>query len=400
MEREKHIIQELFLVVFEKDSNFDRSKCDGNFWHHITNCFINFEQDRKPFYQAVYGLGLTDVESILEKLENLYQPFLNQLAEEHVMGYSSQIVEDLTQNNLFFQERLSFYKTLEQVIKKTERKQLKEELSTLFDKYTFEIKEDDLVNAITKSERKALKEKMKTWDKEVKTEKTTTFNSSMDNQPKVIALNWLKYTVAACFIAIISIFVYNNLNPTITPTIDVVNDDDSQQKKDIHLSFELPESVLADVMTKTQLSEIIINEGLGFTNIKKEIKIIEHDYTYRKKSIINAIESYQKYMDSLLKVNKTTKENTIINEIKTKIEIFNNELSLINTKEKTYWLNNNELNIYQTANQLVVLYHEDVYYLKKNDYFYVLIPSQAPLPLKSIRDAKKVDELERILFNH
>ena len=65
MERETQIIQNLFMPVLQKDERFDASKCNTAFWEKITNEFIDFEIDKKPFYAAVYRLEFSEVEQVI-----------------------------------------------------------------------------------------------------------------------------------------------------------------------------------------------------------------------------------------------------------------------------------------------------------------------------------------------
>ena len=138
MEKEIQIIQDLFIPVLQKDERFDASKCDNTFWGEIVQEFIVYQQDSKPFYATIYSLGLAEPMKVIHKLENLQHSFLDQLAEENVLGYSSEGIVKLEQNNSFFKERVEFYKNLEKAIILSERKSIKSELPSMYDKYSNE----------------------------------------------------------------------------------------------------------------------------------------------------------------------------------------------------------------------------------------------------------------------
>ena len=204
MEKEIQIIQDLFIPVLQKDERFDVSKCDNTFWEKILQEFIVYQQDSKPFYATIYSLELAEPMKVIHKLENLQHSFLDQLAEENVLGYSSEGIVKLEQNNPFFKERVQFYKNLEKAIILSERKRIKSELPSMYDKYSFELDEKKLAQAIANREHKALRDKMKLWDKELLAEKeeeqVIELSANKTITKTLPLMSYIKYAIAACLV--------------------------------------------------------------------------------------------------------------------------------------------------------------------------------------------------------
>ena len=259
MEKEVQILQNLFIPVLQKDERFDASKCDGLFWNKITSEFINFELDKKPFYASIYSLELADAENIINKLENLQLTFLEQLAEENVLGYTSEVIVKLEETNPYFNEKLQFYKNLEKAIILAERKRIKSELPTMFEKYSFEMDENLLAMSIAKNERQSLRDKMKVWDEELiesnsdlhyiryslsREEKSLIFEEKND-KVKVISFSWIKYAVAACVVFGLGFWFYssqNEIDLPLNPVVTQPNGDNS--------SLDAPKPILVESFKK------------------------------------------------------------------------------------------------------------------------------------------------------
>ena len=159
------IVQSLLLPKLEKDASFDANQTNIAFWETFTTTFLDFERDAKPVYAAIYSLGMKDAEKIISKLDTIYISFIKELAENHVLGISSEAIDYLiTSKNSIFEKEVNFFTDLQNAITKVERKRIKTELPKTFDKLSFQLSDDAISLAITKKEREALKEKMNAWD--------------------------------------------------------------------------------------------------------------------------------------------------------------------------------------------------------------------------------------------
>jgi hypothetical protein len=412
MEREVQILQDLFIPVLRKDELFDASKCDGLFWNKITSEFINFEQDKKPFYASIYSLELADAEKIINKLENLQLTFLEQLAEENVLGNTSAVIVKLEQTNPYFNEKVQFYKNLEKAIILSERKRIKSELPTMFEKYSFEMDENLLAMSIAKNERQILRDKMKDWDEELiesnsdlhtiryslSSEKKSLIFEEKNDKVKVISFSWIKYAVAACFVLGIGFWFYtsqNEIDLPVNPVVTKPNEEDS--------SLQLPKPVLVESSKNTKLTDVLVNEGLGFSNTSKQIKIVTINNNERILSIYKAIEIYQNYIEKelLTSSDNDLKTKKVHAEIKKEIDALQLELDSLQTNQDTYLFDGKSLTLYdvEQTNITVVAYNKN-YYLKKGTNFYSLTKTDVPLKFSKVNENSLKDNLEQILFTN
>ena len=412
MEKETLILKEIFIPILQKDARFDESKYDSFFWNKLTAEFINFEQDKKPFYSSIYSLNLVNVEQVLNKLELLLNPFLDQLAELYVQGYSSNTTQKLSKVSHYFNERVLFYNNLKKAIFLSERKRIKSELPTMYEKYTFEIDEKQLVEAITKMERQTLRDKMKVWDEELiqsnsdlqdvkfslsSEEKLINFKEKNVNA-EVISFSWVKYAVAACFVLGLVFWFFTGQNQINVPD----NPEVTQPKKDNNL-LELPKPTLVESTTNTQITDVLVNEGLGFSSSYKQINIIKINNLERISSIQKAIKLYQNFIEKELFTSKSDdiKNYKLHFEILKKIEALQIELKSLKSKHNAYLFDGKALTLYDIEQtKITVLAFENDYYLKKGNEFYVLTKTNVPRLYIKVKDKALQNSLEHVLFSN
>lgn len=396
MEKEIQILHDLFILVLQKDERFDASKCDSTFWKKVVHEFIDYKQDSKPFDATIYSLDLADSDKIINKLENLQNTFLDQLAEEYALGYTSENVIRLEQNNPYFKERVEFYKNLEKAIILSERKRIKSELPAMFEKYSFEMDEKQLVQAITNKERQALRDKMKVWDEELlvenEEEQEITLHTQRQDTKTISLFTYIKYAVAACFVLGLGFWFYNSQNQINVPDSPVVT-----QPKEQDISLELPKPVLVEVDTEIKNTTVIDSE-LGFAKPVNKIKIIENNQYRRKISIINAIEKYQQFLEKKFTNKKFINES---NSLESMIHLLQKDLDVLNDNEKKYVFNGKKLIIYlsnskKTNSDYVILNYENSYYMKKNADFFKLNISNQPQTYEKVIDESLIEVLYNI----
>lgn len=410
MEKEIQIIQDLFIPVLQKDKRFDVSKCDNPFWKKILQEFIDYQQDSKPFYAIIYGLELAEPMKVIHKLENLQHSFLDQLAEENVLGYSSEGIVKLEQNNPFFKERVQFYKNLEKAIILSERKRMKSELPSMYDKYTFELDEKQLAQAIANRERKALRDKMKLWDKELLAEKEEEQVIELSANKTITKtfplMSYIKYALAACLVIGLGFWFELYINTTKIQTFGS-SDRDTENVENYEIedsnSLELPNPVLVDATNVSKDTNALVNEGMGYTSSNNKIKLVSINNTERIVSIKNAIDTYQKFIQKeLLKDSGADPKNKKTRiEVEKKIDSLAKELTELQKKQNTYLFDGKKLTLYDIpSDNITLLAFENKFYVKNKNDFYVLTVANEPQQFsKVINDALK-ENLEKILFDN
>ena len=154
------ILQSLLLPKLEKDNQFDANKIAAPFWKKLTLALCDFEKDAKPAYAIIYSLELENPEKIISKLDTVYDSFIKELAENYVLGSTSETIEILLKSkNVAFEKEVHFLQHLENAIKKSERKRIKQELPTLYEKLAFELSDAEIDSAVKKKSREDLKKK-------------------------------------------------------------------------------------------------------------------------------------------------------------------------------------------------------------------------------------------------
>lgn len=215
------LVKNIILPKLDKDSKFSEEKVDSAFWEKFTTNLLLFEEDAKPIYASIYSLELDNPEKVIDKLPHIYAQFLNELAENYVLGEPSQATDYLLKtNNATFAKEIDFLKTMQQAIKSVERKRIKSELPTSYQRLSFELSETDLANATKKKGREDLKEKMIQWNLEMQEEEEKVSVISMletENLSKkesgVILISLISYaSIAAIFIIGFLIWQPNKLS--------------------------------------------------------------------------------------------------------------------------------------------------------------------------------------------
>lgn len=390
------IVQSLLLPKLEKDASFDANQTNIAFWETFTTAFLDFEKDAKPVYAAIYSLGLKDAEKIISKLDTIYISFIKELAENHVLGITSEAIDYLiTSKNYTFEKEVHFFTDLQNAIKKIERKRIKTELPNAFDKLSFEISDDAIALAITKKEREALKEKMNAWDKELAvSEETPVYSDSAKKETKVISLSWIKYATAACIVltAGIMYFKFNTDNNLVQP--DDTNVVTAPVKEET-ITPEIPSEALAEVASVTN-NATVIESGMGVAS--NTIKITENNQKARMVSIVTAIENYRKLLEKEFSENKVGVSSRV-KVLETKIDSLQSELALLKEREKQYNFDGKELVLYVSTAAKVnfIILDGDSYYLKRDADFYILSVANAPQLYRKISDTNLINNLEDIL---
>ena len=410
MEKEIQILQDLFIPVLQKDERFDASKCDNTFWEKILQEFIVYQQDSKPFYATIYSLELAEPMKVIHKLENLQHSFLDQLAEENVLGYSSESIVKLEQNNPFFKERVEFYKNLEKAIILSERKRIKSELPSMYDKYSLELDEKQLTQTIANRERKALRDKMKLWDKELLAEKEEEQVIELSANKTITKtfplMSYIKYALAACLVIGLGFWFELYINTTKIQTFGS-SDRDTENVENYEIedsnSLELPNPVLVDATNVSKDTNALVNEGMGYTSSNNKIKLVSINNTERIVSIKNAIDTYQKFIQKeLLKDSGADPKNKKIRiEVEKNIDSLAKELTELQKKQNTYLFDGKKLTLYDIpSDNITLLAFENKFYVKNKNDFYVLTVANEPQQFsKVINDALK-ENLEKILFDN
>ena len=389
------ILQSLLLPKLEKDARFDANQTNIAFWETFTKAFLDFGKDAKPVYVAIYSLELEDAEIIISKLDTVYSAFIKELAENHVLGIISEAIDYLTTSkNSAFEKEVLFFTDLKNVIRKVERKRIKKELPSTYDKLSFSLSDDAIAMAITKKEREALKEKMNAWDEQLVTsEESPVYSVSAKKETKVISLSWIKYAAAACIVltAGIMYFKFNTDNNLVQPgDTNVVT---APVKKET-ITPEIPSEALAEVATVSN-NATVIESGMGVAS--NTIKITENNQKARMASIVTAIEKYRQLLENEFAENKVGVNARVkVLEIKNSLQ---NELALLKEREKQYIFDGKVLILYvsTTAKENTIVLYEDTYYLKKDADYFKLTVATAPQLYKKISDTNLINNLDDIL---
>jgi ribosomal protein S17E/ribosomal protein S13 len=389
------------LPKLEKDARFDANQANIAFWETFTKAFLDFEKDAKPIYAAIYSLGLKDAEKIISKLDTVYNSLIKELAENHVLGITSEaIVYLITSKNSAFEKEVHFFIDLENAIKKVERKRIKTELPVSIDKLSFEISDDAIALAITKKERETLKEKMNAWDKELVTsEESPVYSVTAKKETKVISLSWLKYAAAACIVltAGIMYFKFNPDNNFVQPVDTYVVTAPVKQET---ITPEIPSEALAEVAIVTKNAPII-ESGLGFASKNNNIKIVENNQKARMESIITAIEKYRQFLEKEFPENKQSVRPRV-QLVESKISTLQNELAVLKEREKQYLFNGKVLTLYvsDSIKDKVIFLYEDQFYLKEKTVFYKLTLAKQPQFYIVENNLEIINALEKIEYDN
>jgi hypothetical protein len=355
------IVKSILLPKLEKDANFDNIKTDAIFWESFAAKLIDFEKDETKCKTVINNLGLNNPEKIISKLSNINNLFINELAENYVLGNESEAIDLLMKlNNQVFNEEVRFLSNLEEAITEIERDRIKAELPTAYDSLVAELNEKD------KKETKVISFK---WFSEV----------------AASSKSWINYAAAACIILTAGIATFTNQ----TGDNNVVTTESSQ----------IETYPLVAVSSFSESSTVIEETSSAFASKPKVISIVRNDQTLRIASIVRAIEKYQIQLQKILPNHKVG-DNSTINKLNDTILSLNTELELLKIREKQYVFNGKLLTLFvsSTPKEDYVLFFNEIYYLKKADGFYKLSLSKEPQNYKKETDTAVLNDLKEILF--
>lgn len=207
----ENIVKIILNPILEKDNAFRSNSVPVDFWEKFAKALPDYVLDSKPLYALIYSLELDDPENVISKIPVISNSFIKELAKDYVLNGNSEIALHLIQNhNKAFEDEVSFLQTFQKVIKKVERKRIKEDLPQAHDRLSFELSENEMALVAKKKGREDLKAKMKAWDVELVEESNGTPVITMPTHEekaiapvvsKVISLYWKKYaSIAAIFI--------------------------------------------------------------------------------------------------------------------------------------------------------------------------------------------------------
>ena len=420
------ILKNILLPQLEKDFNFDSTKINDSFLETISLALIAFENDAKSIYTIIYSLELEDVEKIISKLPLIYSTFIKELAEQYVLGYKNTLIDKLIENkNETFLKEVSFLKTMQAAITKSERKQLKKNLPQSYERLFFELDEKTLEAVAKKKSREDLKSKFKQWDEELteaesplasveyslSEDKEYKFDSndtrnihrneefvtySAKSKRKVVSLSWIKYAAAACIVLTAGI-MYFKFNTDINLVQPGDNNVVTTPNKEETITPEIPSVVLDEIATVTKNAPVI-ESHFGFATKKNTIKIIENNQNARMESLVIAIDKYRRILEDELN-GREMGQGTREIEIEKNIDSLQNELALLKEREKQYVFDGKSLVMYVStaAKENTIVFYEDTYYLKKDSNYFKLTIAVQPQLYKKIGDSNLVNLLDEIL---
>ncbi|MFO7719915.1 MAG: hypothetical protein R6W85_05670 [Gillisia sp.] len=175
MLREEAIAKDVLFPYLEQDRAFQ--KVPGEFWQTFLNGLLDYEHDPKPIFEALYRLELKDPEKIIQRLPHIYNNFLEDLAEQYVMGKAYGIVQKSgLLKNTRFREHILFFKDLQNVMAIFEREKMIEELPAAYSAISEEISDEEISKLITQKGRDQLKEKFQTWEEEIEMDEVNEAN--------------------------------------------------------------------------------------------------------------------------------------------------------------------------------------------------------------------------------
>jgi hypothetical protein len=350
MKNEIEIIKNLLLPLLGEEKSV---LTKNSSWNLISSGFILFENDPKPLYTEIYKLEISDPENVISKLPELYDSFIDEIAEEYVLGKVNPAATKLIeQDSSLFIDRVAFLNTLKSGITKQERLKIRKELPNLANRMEFSFSEANIKTVFKKKAREDLKNKFTNWDNELK--------EKPNKKGKVISLSWFKYMVAASIIITAGLFYFKSSN---------LNDNAL--------------NLLADIETSRQTILIVSDNGLGYVTNKenKQIDVVFRNYNKR-----------------IVSINKIITEN-VVDDVST----FKIKLDSLNSLKDTYVFNKNVLTLNSiNKNQSIgiVRLNEDAFYLNISDFFYKIIEYKIPTKLITENDETIINQLEKIIFQN
>ena len=409
------IVKNLIVPLVIKFSKGDVASLPDDFWYQFANDFIHYEIDATPTYKSLYKLELQNPEDVFEKLPQAYSNFINELAEEYVLGYQSEITTKLLESkNETFLKEVVFLNTMKSVILKTERNQLKKDLLLSYDRLVFELDEETLRQVAKKKSREDLRAKFEQWDEEFVKEESNSevvqysiireSNSSFNNEKtinesnpkrKVISLSWMKYAAAACLVLGLGVWFYNNQKQGFVHENNVYTaPGKTDTPSNNNINPEIPSEVLAEVNTVIQNTSVI-ETGLGFAQAVKKIKIVENN----QKARMIAIEKYRKILEKELNERPMGNGARVI-QIEKTINYLQNELALLKERENHYVFDGKALVMYvlKAEKENPIILYREIYYLKRDTDFYRLNVATQPQNFIKETDLELIEKLNLLLL--
>lgn len=362
MEFAIEILKDLLLPKLEKDSNFKKDNTNPLFWNSLVGALVFFDTNPNLSYDLINKLNLEKPEKINSKLVNIHKLFITELAESYVLGNKSETIDTLisSKNSLFLNE-VSFLKNMESAIIEIEKEKIISELPTYYKSLESEL--DD------------------------------------ENDTPVISLfTYIKYAVAACFVLGLGFWFYNSQNQIDVPDNPVVTQPDEQDS-----SMELPKPVLVEATSSSKVTDVLINEGMGFSNSNNKIKLVSINNSERIVSIQNAIDAYQKFIENelLTSPGDGPKNKNLLIEVENEIKGLSKELTELQTKQSSYLFDGKTLTIYDISpNAITILAFDETYYIKKKNDFYTLTVANLPQKYSMVKDSTLKEKLDKILFTN
>lgn len=419
MNNSSTLIKGLILPLIIKLSKGNLNDLPDDFWNQFANDFIHYEIDAQPIYSALYKLELQNPEDVFDKLPQAYSNFINELAEEYVLGNENEIIIKLLEsNNELFLKEVTFLKTMKAVITKLERQNIKENLPKAYDRLVFELDEEVLKQVAKKKARESLKAKFKQWDKELVEEEAVSelikysivreTNNSFETEEsvypsnpkrKVLYFSWIKYAAAACIVLTVGIiyFKFNTDNNVVQPgdnnVVIAPNEEETRNP-------EIPSEAFAEVATVIKNTSVI-QSGLGFASKKNNIMIVENNQKARMVSIVNAIENYR----NLLEIEFTNNRigySPKIKRLEFNIDRLRKQLEILKESEKQYVFDGKKLVLFvsNSTNVNTIVLYEANYYLKKDTDYFKLTIAEQPQLYKKESNKEVVSVLDKIIFDY
>jgi hypothetical protein len=322
---------------------------------------------------------------IISLLPEIYDEVIIEFAEKHALGETlNEIAYLIETNNEAFKKQVLYFKTLQNVIKKLERKKLKSELPRMYDRLIFELEEDTIEAALKKKSREELRAKFKQWDKQIiEQEQEAEFNLANANKQyseynsptgrkqrsKLIPLNYIKYAVAAIIVISLGFWYFNK--PTKTT------------------DFTLPTESLAEISKNSNYVSVIENKGLGFGTKSETITLVENLQKNLIKSILETIENYKQLGES---------DANYFN----KIQALEKEFNFLKDRENKYIFNRATINVYVSDenHSFSIIKLDSLYYLIKNNQPYYLKPSEELQLYEKVEDSVIINQIDELLFKN
>ncbi len=286
------LVEILINPIISKNTNGDLSQFNTTFWDEFALDFVDYETNAEPVYLKLYKLSLNNPEQVFEKLDKVYDLFIKQLAELYLKGQKDEaIIKLLNSKNITFSNEVTFLNILQNVIRKSERANLKKKMPFIVKNLEFQLNDEILKNAAKSAARSALKEKFKLWDSELEEEKIVnsklvkwqkqgiqvapignSINENIQEFPTGKSWNsWGKIAMAACILIGISFVV------------KLILDSDSQMPDNFAVSTNKPvnnqtnsfesEVSIPDPEESTIFRQYL-NDSQGFIGSDKKQKIV------------------------------------------------------------------------------------------------------------------------------